>query len=78
MLTLYFSGTGNSKYAAELFAASMGGECHSIEEEPSIFPHCWGSRIPLRLSTPCIYHAYQGSWLNSLGRTAQTYVGKSW
>lgn len=32
MLTLYFSGTGNSKFAAELFAAEMGGECHSIEE----------------------------------------------
>ncbi len=32
MLTLYFSGTGNSKFAAELFAAEMGGECKSIEE----------------------------------------------
>ena len=32
MLTLYFSGTGNSKYVAELFAADMGGDCFSIEE----------------------------------------------
>jgi ferredoxin len=32
MLTLYFSGTGNSKYVAELFASEMGSACHSIEE----------------------------------------------
>ena len=32
MLTLYFSGTGNSKYVAELFAADLGGDCFSIEE----------------------------------------------
>ena len=33
MLMLYFSGTGNSKYVAELFAAHMDAACHSIEEE---------------------------------------------
>jgi ferredoxin len=32
MLTLYFSGTGNSKFVAERFAAGMGGACRSIEE----------------------------------------------
>lgn len=31
MLTLYFSGTGNSKYVAELFARKMNTACHSIE-----------------------------------------------
>ena len=33
MLILYFSGTGNSKYVAEFFAAHMGAACHSIEED---------------------------------------------
>jgi len=33
MLTLYFSGTGNSKYIAELFSKNMDAKCHSIEEE---------------------------------------------
>ncbi len=33
MLTLYFSGTGNSKFVAERFALGMGGACHSIEED---------------------------------------------
>ena len=33
MLMLYFSGTGNSKYVAELFAGNMGAVCHSIEED---------------------------------------------
>jgi len=32
MLTIYFSGTGNSKYVAELFAHKMDSACHSIEE----------------------------------------------
>jgi len=32
MLMLYFSGTGNSKYVAELFASEMNAACHSIEE----------------------------------------------
>jgi ferredoxin len=33
MIIFYFSGTGNSKYAAELFAGEMNCKCHSIEEE---------------------------------------------
>jgi len=32
MLILYFSGTGNSKYVAELFAHNTSAACHSIEE----------------------------------------------
>lgn len=32
MLMLYFSGTGNSKYIAQLFAEKTGAACHSIEE----------------------------------------------
>jgi len=32
MLMLYFSGTGNSKYVAELFASEMKAACHSIED----------------------------------------------
>jgi len=30
---LYFSGTGNSKYIAEMFSRNMDAVCHSIEEE---------------------------------------------
>ena len=33
MLTLYFSGTGNTKYIAELFSRKMGASCFSIEAE---------------------------------------------
>ena len=33
MLMLYFSGTGNSKYIAELFCKQMDAVCHSIEEK---------------------------------------------
>ena len=33
MLTLYFSGTGNTKYAAELFSQKTGAECFSIEAD---------------------------------------------
>jgi ferredoxin len=32
MIVLYFSGTGNSKYVAELFAENKNAECYSIEE----------------------------------------------
>lgn len=58
MVTLYFSGTGNSKFVAELFAAEMGCECHSIEEKADfggliqsadavafVYP-IYGSRVP--------------------------------
>lgn len=55
---LYFSGTGNSKYIAELFSANMNTECRSIEEdtnfdaliaanEPIAFCYpIYGSRVP--------------------------------
>lgn len=33
MLMLYFSGTGNSKYIAELFCKITKAKCHSIEED---------------------------------------------
>ena len=33
ILTVYFSGTGNTKYVAESFSAHMGGKCLSIEDE---------------------------------------------
>ena len=32
MIMFYFSGTGNSKYIAELFCTEMDAACHSIEE----------------------------------------------
>ena len=32
MVMLYFSGTGNSKYIAELFSTNLSVACHSIEE----------------------------------------------
>jgi len=58
MLIFYFSGTGNTKYIAEMFAEKMGAEPHSIEEKiaPSalISNHdtiafcypIYGSRVP--------------------------------
>jgi len=33
MIMLYFSGTGNSKYVAELFCRNMNATCYSIEDE---------------------------------------------
>lgn len=33
MIMFYFSGTGNSRYIAELFSRIMAAECHSIEED---------------------------------------------
>jgi len=33
MLMLYFSGTGNSKYIADLFCQDQNAPCHSIEED---------------------------------------------
>ncbi|MDR2182928.1 MAG: EFR1 family ferrodoxin [Clostridiales bacterium] len=59
MLTVYFSGTGNTAYIAELFAAQMGGKCLSIEDEANFsaefaaadtIAFCYpiyGSRAPL-------------------------------
>ncbi|MDR0497587.1 MAG: EFR1 family ferrodoxin [Treponema sp.] len=58
MVMLYFSGTGNSKYIAELFSRSIEAECHSIEEKidfgqlitpEEIIGFCYpiyGSRVP--------------------------------
>jgi len=59
MLTIYFSGTGNSKYIAETFSKRMGAACHSIEEDLDFaalfnahdtiavcYP-IYGSRVPL-------------------------------
>lgn len=33
MIMLYFSGTGNSKYIANLFSQKIGAKCYSIEEK---------------------------------------------
>lgn len=57
-LILYFSGTGNSKFLARVFAKEMGAACFSIEEEADFqaiiaahdtiafsFP-TYGSRVP--------------------------------
>ena len=58
MLTLYFSGTGNTKYIAESFSAKMNAACYSIEEKvdfTSLIAHhdtvafcypIYGSRVP--------------------------------
>jgi ferredoxin len=59
ILTVYFSGTGNTAYVAELFAAQMGGKCLPIEDEANFatefaahdtIAFCYpvyGSRVPL-------------------------------
>lgn len=59
MLVIYFSGTGNTAYAAEMFAEKMGAKCLSIEAEADfgaqiaahdIIAFCYpiyGSRVPL-------------------------------
>jgi len=36
MITIYFSGTGNSKYIAQRFSQRMGADCYSIEIEGDI------------------------------------------
>ena len=58
MLTLYFSGTGNTKYIAELFSSKMGAACFSIEDEVNFVQEIkshktiafcypvYGSRVP--------------------------------
>ena len=38
MVMFYFSGTGNSKYIAELFCRQMNAPCHSIEEPMDFRP----------------------------------------
>ncbi|MCL2576371.1 MAG: EFR1 family ferrodoxin [Defluviitaleaceae bacterium] len=58
MLTLYFSGTGNTKYLAEIFSRKMRFACYSIEENADlgrliasakVVAFCYpiyGSRVP--------------------------------
>ena len=58
MVLFYFSGTGNSKYIAELFSQKMEGKCYSIEEaidfsqlikSEEVVGFCYpvyGSRVP--------------------------------
>jgi len=58
MLTLYFSGTGNTKYIAELFSQKIGARCFSIESNKDFAPEIkandtiafcypiYGSRVP--------------------------------
>jgi len=59
MLTLYFSGTGNTKYIADLFSKKIGADCLSIEDSVDFdnliqahdriavcYP-IYGSRVPL-------------------------------
>ena len=59
MLTLYFSGTGNTKYVAELFSRKMSARCFSVEDDADFsveikahetIAFCYpiyGSRVPL-------------------------------
>jgi ferredoxin len=59
MLTLYFSGTGNTKYIAELFSRKMDAACFSIEaaadfsaeikrhDTIAVCYPIYGSRVPL-------------------------------
>ena len=68
-LIVYFSGTGNSAYAAKLFAAQMGGKCLSIEDNTDfcaefaahdIIAFCYpiyGSRVPLIMRQFAVRHA---------------------
>ena len=58
MVMIYFSGTGNSKYIAELFCKQMNAVCHSIEDKidfdalinsEEVIGFCYpvyGSRVP--------------------------------
>jgi len=64
----YFSGTGNSKYIAELFCHNMNAKCHSIEEKidfnqlivsDEIIGFCYpsyGSRVPRIMREFAIKH----------------------
>ena len=59
MLTIYFSGTGNTEFVARLFAQKFQGKCLSIEDEVDFFAEIsahdtiafcypiYGSRVPL-------------------------------
>jgi len=69
MLMLYFSGTGNSKYVAELFGKKMNARCHSIEDAVDFgaaidaadtvgfcYP-IYGSRVPRVMREFVVKHA---------------------
>jgi len=68
MIILYFSGTGNSKYIAELFCKKMTAKCFSIEEETdfthlitsnNIIGFCYpvyGSRVPRLMREFVVQH----------------------
>jgi ferredoxin len=68
MIMLYFSGTGNSKYIAELFGKKMSAMCKSIEEDSDfseliidndVIGFCYpiyGSRVPRILREFIIKH----------------------
>ena len=68
MLTIYFSGTGNTKYIAELFSRKMGAKCLSIEDEAEcirsinaheIITFCYpiyGSRVPRNMREFVLRH----------------------
>jgi len=61
MLTLYFSGTGNTEWLARRFAQAMQSPCHSIEEQldyPALLAQhdticvaypIYGSRVPMMM-----------------------------
>ena len=69
MLTLYFSGTGNSAYAAKLFSNKINAKCLSIEDDANfsaeIFAHdtiafcypIYGSRVPMIMRQFAVRHA---------------------
>jgi len=77
MLTVYFSGTGNTKYAAELFSGRMGGRCFSVEDDADFAAEIkacdtvafcypvYGSRVPLIMREFAVKHmdALQGKKL---------------
>jgi ferredoxin len=68
VVMLYFSGTGNSKYIAELFCKQMNAACHSIEEDVDfgqmikaarVIAFCYpiyGSRVPRIMREFAIKH----------------------
>jgi len=77
MLTLYFSGTGNTKYIAEQFSKKMDAKCLSIEEATDFVTQInnhdtiaicypiYGSRVPLMMREFVAHHmdAFKGKKL---------------
>ena len=58
MLILYFSGTGNTKYIAELFSGKTGARCMSIEDEAGFFNEEIRSEIQLNETIVFCYPIY--------------------